>query len=318
MANKLIVMIPAYNEEKTIGKVISEIPRQIENIEKVEVLVVDDGSTDRTFQEAKEANADYFVRNNMNMGLAYTFQRGLDIALKLGANIIVNTDADNQHNQKEIPKLIKPILNGEADIVSGNRQVEKLDHMVAVKKYGNILGSRFVRKVSGSEIKDASSGFRAYSKEAALRLFITSKHTYTHQSLIQAKNKKLRVVEIPVEFRKRDGESKLIKSIPSHIKKSVSTIIRTVLMYNPMKVLGYIGGILIFLGLIPMVRWVYLSYIIRDGGMHIQSLLLGLLLMVFGGLSVLLGFLSDLIAMNREHLEEILYRIKKIELKNER
>jgi len=315
---RIIVMIPAYNEQKTIGKVIKEIPRKINNTGKVQVLVIDDGSTDNTVEAAKSAGADFILKNTQNNGLAYTFQKGMFKALELGADIIVNTDADFQYNQKEIEKLIRPILYNKADIVSGNRQVEKLHHMSFAKKYGNILGSKVVKWCAGYNIIDASSGFRAYSREAALRLFVISNHTYTHETLIQAKHKNLKVLEVPVEFRKRNGHSKLIKSVYSHIKKSMSTIIRSTLMYNSMKVLSYFGVILIILGIIPMIRWTWLSYIVHDSGNHIQSLLLGLLLMIFGGFSIMLGFISDLVAINRRHLEEILYRLKKhdYELKN--
>ena len=200
---KIIVIIPAYNEEKTIAKVIAEIPRKINDTAIVKVLVIDDGSIDRTVEVSKQAGADFILRNPTNLGLAQTFQKGIDKAVELGADIIVNTDADFQYNQTEIPKLIRPILYGEADIVSGNRQVEGLTHMSASKKYGNILGSKVVKWSAGYEIKDASSGFRAYSREAALRLFVISKHTYTHETLIQAARNKLRILEVPIEFRKR-------------------------------------------------------------------------------------------------------------------
>lgn len=307
---KLIVMIPAYNEERMISRVISEIPRKIKGISKVEVLVIDDGSKDNTVKEAKKAGADHVIYNKKNSGLAYTFQKGIDYALSLGADIIVNTDADFQYNQKEIPKLIKPILEGKADIVSGDRQVSKLKHMIAAKKYGNILGTKVVARSAGYKIRDASSGFRAYSKEAALKLFVISDHTYTHETLIQAFQKKLKVLETPVEFRKRNGRSKLIKSVGSHIKKSLATIVRNTLMYNSMKALGILGGVLILIGLIPIVRWLVLSYILHTSGQYIQSVILGMVLIIFGGLTIFLGFLSDLMAINRRHLEEILYRAK--------
>lgn len=310
---KLIVQIPAYNEEKSIQDVIKEIPKKIKGIDKVEILVIDDGSKDNTAKAAKDAGADYVIRNTKNQGLAFTFQRGLNEALKLGADIIVNTDADFQYDQREIPQLIQPILDGKADIVSGNRKVETLDHMIPAKKYGNILGSKVVKMSAGYDIIDASSGFRAYSKEAALRLFVMSKHTYTHETLIQAGRKNLKVIEVPVTFRKRDGHSKLIKSVGSHIKKSMTTIVRNTLMYNSLRFFSYLGISLVILGLIPFIRWYLLSYIILDGGNHIQSLLVGMMLIVFGGFSILIGLISDIIAINRKHLEEILYRVKHLE-----
>ncbi len=310
---KLVVQIPAYNEEETIGKVIKEIPRKISGVSEVIVLVIDDGSTDSTVEVAKKSGADYVYKNTKNLGLAKTFQKGINIALKLKADILVNTDADFQYNQAEIPKLIKPILERRADIVSGDRQIEKLNHMVSAKKYGNIIGSKIVRIMGGNGVKDASSGFRAYNKEAMRRLFVISDHTYTHQTLIQANNQDLKVIEVPVEFRKRKGHSKLIKSIYSHVKRSSSTIVRTNLMYNSMKTLSYIGVFLIILGAVPIIRWIYLSYVIHDSGNHIQSLLLGSLLIIAGGMSVLLGFISDLIAINRRYLEEVLYKLRKME-----
>ena len=186
-----------------------------------------------------------------------------------------------------------------------------MSHKIPSKKYGNIIGTKVVAKFAGYKIKDASSGFRAYSKEAALKLFVTSNHTYTHETLIQASYKNLRISEVPVEFRRRDGQSKLISSVPTHIKKSLSTIVRTTLQYNPLKSFSYVGGILTLLGLIPMLRFLILGYIVHDGGNHIQSLLLGSLLMIAGGMSILLGLIADLLAINRRHLEEILYRLKK-------
>ncbi|MEK6952382.1 MAG: glycosyltransferase family 2 protein [Nanoarchaeota archaeon] len=311
---KIIVMIPAYNEEQTISQVIRDIPREINN-HFVEILVINDGSKDNTIKEAEKAGADYIISNPTNYGLAYSFQKGMNKALELGAGIIVNTDADNQYNQKEIEKLTIPIIQGKADIVSGNRQVKTLEHMAFSKKYGNILGTKVVQIGAGYKIEDASSGFRAYSREAALKLFVISGHTYTHETLIQAKYKNLKVLEVPIEFKKRlNGDSKLIKSVYSHIKKSSSTIVRTTLMYNSLKFFSYIGIFLIILGAVPMFRWIWLSYIIRDSGQHIQSLLLGSLLMIAGGLSVLLGWIADLLAINRKYLEDIQYRVKKLEL----
>lgn len=312
----LIVQIPAYNEEGHIAEVISSVPREIEGIGRVEVLVADDCSTDNTIREAKKAGADYIIKNVKNYGLAHTFQKAMNKCLELGADIIVNTDADNQYNQEEIPKLVEPILKGEAHMVSGNRQVESLNHMVKAKKYGNIIGSKVVKMSAGYHIEDASSGFRAYSREAALRLFVTSKHTYTHETLIQAAHKNLKVIEVPVEFRKREGHSKLIKSVPSHIKKSMQTIVRNTLMYNSFRFFSLLGLFLIILGLVPVIRWYVLSYIFDEAGQHLQSLMLGVVLLVFGGLSVLLGFISDIIAINRLHLEEILYIMRKKRVEN--
>lgn len=314
---KLIVQIPAYNETEHISKVIKEIPRHIDGVDSVEVLVIDDGSSDNTIEEAKKAGADYIVQNIKNCGLAYSFQKGLASCLALGATIIVNTDADFQYNQKEIPKLIKPILDKQADIVSGNRQVNSLNHMTFAKKYGNIIGSRVVRMSAGYKLIDASSGFRAYSKEAAMKLFVTSTHTYTHETLIQASRKNLKVIEVPVEFRKRqDNQSRLISSVFGHIKKSMSTIARSTLMYNSLKAFSYLGFLLIFIGFIPIGRWFYLSYFTATDGNHLQSILIGAILILAGAMSILLGFISDIIAINRKYLEEILFKLRKQEYGN--
>ncbi len=311
---KLIVQIPAYNEEESIGEVIKSVPRTIKGIEKVEVLVIDDGSQDKTVNVAKKAGADYIIRNVGNKGLAYTFQRGLNEALKLGADIIVNTDADNQYNQKEIPKIVFPVLNGEADLVLGNRQFLSLNHMPNIKKAGNSVGTKIVSLGSGIKLDDVSSGFRALSREAALRLFVTATHTYTHETLIQAARNKLRILEIPVEFRKRNhGESRLITSKWGHTKKTVSTMVRISLMYQPLKFFSNFGLILILIGLVLYSRWIWYSYF-GPGGDHIQSLLIGAVLILFGGISVFLGFIAELLATNRKYLEEILYRMRKSDI----
>ncbi len=190
---KLVVMIPAYNEEKSIGKVIKEIPRTVEGFDKVEVLVVNDGSTDNTVEEARRAGADHIVSHRTNLGLASAFKTGLETALKLGADVIVNIDADGQYNAKEIPKLVKPILEGKADIVIGDRQIDKLDHMPRAKKIGNKIATWVTRKLSGLPIRDAQSGFRAFSREAALRMNLLGDYTYVQETIIQAANKKLRI-----------------------------------------------------------------------------------------------------------------------------
>lgn len=234
---KLIVTIPAYNEEKSIAKVIKEIPREIERIDRVEILVIDDGSIDRTKEIAKEAGADYVLSNPSNQGLAYSFKKGLEKALELKADIIVNIDADLQYNAQEIPKLIQPILDGKAEMVIGNRQVRKLAHMKFAKKYGNILLSWTMRKALKNKVSDASSGFRAFSGECASKLNIFSNHTYTHETIIQCTFQNMRIGEVPVEFRKREeGPSRLIKSIWGYVKLSGATTVRVCLMYKPLKV----------------------------------------------------------------------------------
>ena len=310
---KLIVTIPAYNEEKTIARVIKEIPRNIAGINEVKVLVINDGSSDDTVRIAKEAGADYIISNPGNQGLAYSFRRGLETALKLGADIIVNTDADFQYNQTEIPKLIQPILRREAEMVIGNRQVKQLDHMPPVKKYGNRIMSWTIRWLLKNKISDASSGFRAFSRECSLRLNIFSHHTYTHETIIQCTLQRMRITEVPVEFRKREGgKSRLIKSLWGYITLAVSTIIRVYLMYSPLKTFLRIGILVLLIGLSFWVRYMYF-YFQGQGGGHLQSMLLGVTLILVGFQVIVIGFLADLIYANRKREEEILYKLKKKE-----
>ena len=301
---KLIVTIPAYNEAKTIAKVIQSIPRRIKGISKVEVLVWDDGSGDKTVQVAQKAGADYVFSNKTNLGLAKTFAKMMAKALELGADLVVNTDADNQYDQREIPKLLKPILAGEADMVLGNRQVEKLDHMPKAKKYGNIIGSWTIRLLTGSQIRDASTGFRAFSRDCLQQFNLLSAHTYTHETIIQAVNKDLVIKEIPVVFRKRtSGQSRLIKGVWSHIKKSAATIIRSVLMYQSFKVLVTIGLLIMFLGILGGLRFLYF-YFTGNGAGHIQSLIFSSILINLGFTTSVMGILADLISINRKLIEK--------------
>lgn len=314
---KLIVQIPAYNEQDSIGEVIKSIPRKIPGIEKVEVLVINDGSTDKTIEVSKQAGADYIISNIGNKGLAYTFQRGINEALKLGADIIVNTDADNQFEQKEIPKLIHPIVSGNAELVIGNREFRKRNggNMPGIKKVGNLVASNIVSLVSEDLIEDASCGFRAYSRDATLRLLVLSHHTYTHETLIQALGNKIKAVQIPISVKPRKfGESRLIASKWTHTKKSLGTMTRTLLTYRPLKFFSNLGIALFSVGLFLYLRWMWYAYF-GPRGDHLQSLLVGAVLIMLGSLSALLGFIAELLATNRRYLEEILYRIRKVELR---
>jgi len=308
---KLIVIIPAYNEEETIAQVIKEIPKKIEEITEIKVFVINDGSTDNTKQVAINAGADKVFSNKTNLGLALTFQRGIDQALAHGADIIVNTDADKQYNQLEIPKLIKPILEKKADMVIGDRQVKKLEFMKPGNKYGNLLGSWVLRKLTKSNVIDASSGFRALSRDTALKLNILFDHTYTHETIIQAVFNKLAIENVPIEFRRREaGKSKLIQSLFKHIKNSSLIILRTILIYKPLKTLFYAGVIIIIPGILIGLRFLY-YFIFTDESGKIQSLLLGTLIILIGFFTIVLGLIGDLIAKNRKLNEKILYLIKK-------
>lgn len=311
---KLIVIIPAYNEEKTIGKVIQEIPKTIEGIDEIKILVVDDGSTDNTFQEAKANGADYIFRHKQNLGLAVAFRNGLEKALKEGAEIIVNIDADLQYNAKEIPKLVAPILQQKADVVLTDRKVLKLDHMPLGKKYGNWIATLVTRLVSGYPIQDAQSGLRAFSREAALRLNILGDYTYVQEVIIQAAFKKLKIVQIPCEFRERPGgeKSRLIQSLWAYAKRAGSIIIRTYIRYKPLKFFITLGIITMIPGIILCLRFV-IPYFTQNSGGHLQSLVLGTMFLIMSLQIIVMALISDTINANRILNEEILYRLKKKE-----
>lgn len=306
---KLIVIIPAYNEERTITKVINRIPRQIDGIDGVEILLIDDGSTDQTVRNAKNAGVDQVVRYR-HQGLARTFKRGLEEALKRDADFIVNIDADGQYDPQEVPKLAEPLVEGKADIVSGDRQIRSLRHMPTGRKYGNFVGSFFIRTVTGLKIRDASSGFRAFSREAALHLNILSDHTYTHETLIQAAADRMRIIEVPIKFSPREGESRLVTGIFDHIRKSLLTILRTSLMYRSLRIFSAVGGCLFLLGVAVGLRFVYFFFTGDPQG-HIQSLILSSILISIGFTTIVMGVLADLTALNRKIIEEILLKTKR-------
>lgn len=310
---KLIVQIPCYNEEKTLPETVADIPREIEGIDKVEILIIDDGSTDRTVEVARELGLDHIVHNKVNMGLARTFRRGLEASLRAGADIIVNTDGDNQYCGVDIPKLIGPILEGRADLVIGDRQTDKVEHFSPLKKKLQWLGSAVVRKLAGVWVPDAVSGFRAFSREAAVRLNIVSPFSYTIETVIQAGKKDMAVVSVPIRTNPKTRESRLFKSIPSFISRQVSTIVRMYAMYQPMRVFLYIGTFLCVLGLIPIVRFLYF-YFTTGGGGHVQSLILGGVLLMMGFIAYLAGLVADLISFNRQLLEMTLEKVRRAEL----
>ena len=310
---KLIVMIPAYNEEETIAAVVRDVPRAIDGIASVEVLVCDDGSRDSTVQAAVDAGADHVVKLRRNFGLTTAFATGMQAALALGADLIVNTDADGQYDGNEIANLVAPILAGEADMVSGDRRVRDLDHMPPSKKYGNRLGSWMLRTVASSPVNDASSGFRAFSRECALRLNPFIGHTYTHQTLIQAAHSGMVVKEVPVTFRRsarEGGASRLIGGVGSHILRSLTTIIRTLTAYRPLAVLGRLGVLFLIgaiaVGLIPLVGW------IEQGSTagHLQSLIVSAVLALVGLQLIVLGLLADALSSSRRLTEEVLFLLK--------
>jgi len=310
---RLIVTIPAYNEEENIEAVIKEIPRVISGITDVKVLVLDDGSRDRTVELAKTAGADYVISHKQNKGLAATFQDAMAAALERGADIVVNTDGDNHYNQSRIPDLIRPILDQRADIVIGDREIRKLEYMPAANKYLNLMGSYFVSRLIGvKKTLDVSSGFRAYTREAVMRISILSRHTYTHETLIQAVDNNLIVTSVPIMARKVTRKSRLIKSIPKHLARSIFVILRVFTVYKPLRVLSFIGSLIIIPGIILVIRFLYyFIHDIRGGDGHIQSLIIAAILILVGFQVLVLALIASAIGWNRKTLEEILYRSKK-------
>ncbi len=308
---KLAVIIPAYNEEKTIARVIGEIFANLEEYSDKYVIVVNDGSQDQTAAEAKAAGVHKIINNKQNFGLAYSLRIGLEAALAWGADIIVNTDADGQYNQADIKNLISLIQVEEADLVIGNRQVWKLKHMPYLKRIGNQIGSWVIKCLTGIRGIDASSGFRAYSREAAMKINIYFGHTYTHQTIIEAAYKKLVIKSVPVEFRPRpDGQSRLIKNIWFHISVSIFVIIRTLLVYKPLKTFISLALVFLLSGLALGVRFLYYFFFVSGEG-KVQSLILTAILLILGILFFILGLLGDLIAINRHLNEDIRYNLKK-------
>jgi len=299
-------MIPAYNEEKTIATLIKEIKQVSKNYK---VLVIDDGSTDQTYNTAKKAQADYIIKNKKNLGLAQSFKLGLEECLKRKADIIVNIDADLQYNPREIPKLIQPIIDGKADVVLTNRRILSLSHMPLSKKIGNLISTLVTRIVSGFPVRDAQSGFRAFSREAALKLNILSDYTYVQETIIQAVDKRLRILQMHCEFMARKGRSRLISSLFTYAKRAGLTIIRSYIYYKPLRVLLTLSLFPIIIGLLLGLRYLYFFFQ-GDRG-HVQSLILAAILLIIGFQIIILAFIADTIGANRKVNEEILYLEKK-------
>jgi len=309
---KLIVQIPCYNETDTLPATLADIPRHIEGIDEVAVLIVDDGSTDNTAQVARQHGADHIVRLKSNRGLAVAFSVGLSRSLELGADIIVNTDADNQYKGECIADLIAPILHEEADLVVGTRPIEAIAEFSWLKKKLQRLGSWVVRKVSGTDIADATSGFRAYSRAAAMRLNVVSDFTYTLETLIQAGRTNLAIAQVPIQTNPQARASRLFSSIPAYIWQSLKTILRIYALYHPLRFFATVGLLLFLPGLALGVRFVY-YYIIGNGSGHVQSLILAAVLMLLGFQIGIFGVLADLVGANRRLIQEALYKAKRQE-----
>jgi glycosyltransferase involved in cell wall biosynthesis len=309
---KLIIQIPCYNEEESLPVSFKALPKQIPGISTIETLIIDDGSTDHTVRVAKELGVDHIVRFNKNKGLAKGFMAGLDRCLKEGADIIVNTDADNQYCADDIEKLVQPILDKKADIVIGTRPIDNIKHFSPVKKMLQKLGSWVVRAASNTNVQDAPSGFRAISADAAMQLNVFNEYTYTLETIIQAGQKNMAIMSVPIRVNGDLRPSRLVKSISSYVVKSIGTILRIFITYRPVKFFSTIGSILFMIGFLLGIRWLMLYFLGTDRA-HVPSLVLASILMLSGFMSILAGVLSDIIASNRKLLEEIQYKIRKME-----
>ena len=310
---KLIIQIPCLNEAETLPETLRDLPRQISGIDRVEVLVIDDGSTDNTVEVARAAGADHIISLRRRRGLAVAFTTGIDLSLKLGADFIVNTDGDNQYAGQDIAVLVAPLVNGEADVAIGDRNVAALQHLSWSRKRLQGLGSWVVRQVSNTRVPDTTSGFRAYTREAALRMNIVSEFTYTLESIIQAGKKRMAIAHVPIRSNARTRPSRLFDSVWVYLKQSASTIVRIYTMYEPFKVFTTIGLATFALGFAISLRFLYF-YFNNSGSGHIQSLLLAAVLMIVGFQVLLIGLVADVISANRKLLEDLLYRVRSIEL----
>jgi glycosyltransferase involved in cell wall biosynthesis len=312
---KLIIQIPCLNEAATLPSTLADLPRAIPGIDAIEVLVIDDGSRDGTSEVARACGVDHLVRLRRNKGLAAAFQAGVDACLKAGADIIVNTDADNQYAGHEIPRLIEPLLRGEADICIGDRNIAELEHMSWRKRQLQRLGSWVVRQVSNTSVPDTTSGFRAYTREAAMRMTIVSEFSYTLESIIQAGKKRMAVAHVAVATNPRTRDSRLFDSAFSYVKRSAATIVRIYAMYEPLKVFTYIGVGIFAVGLLLALRFAYYYFVGSVYGTRfVQSLILSAVLMIVGFQVMLIGLLADVISGNRKLLEEVLYRVRVLEM----
>lgn len=309
---KLIVQIPCLNEAETIAATIADLPKAIDGIDAIEILIIDDGSTDETVEIARAAGAAHVISNGANRGLAQSFQRGLDAALRLGADIIVNTDGDNQYCGADVEALVHPILENRADIVVGDRQTSTIAHFSPLKKTLQRLGSRFVSALANAEIADAVSGFRAFSRQAAMGVTVRSSFSYTTETLIQAGRRRMRIVSAPIRTNKVERPSRLFRSIPQFLTRTGRTMLRAYAMYEPLKIFAVLGVLLMIAGAVPVVRFLA-HYFAGDGEGMIQSLIIGGVIMMIGAVSAMFALVADLVAYNRQLLELTLERVRKIE-----
>ena len=304
VSRKLIIQIPCHNEEEQLANTLADLPREVPGFDVVEWLIIDDGSTDRTVEVARENGVDHIVQLGHNQGLAAAFMRGLEAGVKLGADVIVNTDGDNQYSACKIPDLTAPILDGSAQIVVGARPISTIEHFSPLKRSLQKLGSLMVRIASGTEIVDAPSGFRAIHRNAAMRLYVFGAYTYTLETIIQAGRQGIPIVSVPVDVNAPTRESRLIKSIPQYIRRSIVTMFRILVLYKPLKVFTLMAVITALPGVIAYIRFLILFFSGQGGG-NIQSLVIGAALIAVGAIFFMGGLLADLIAANRTLLAEI-------------
>lgn len=315
---KLIIQIPCYNEAETLAPTVQALPRQVKGIDAVEYLVIDDGSSDGTDRVAIQSGVHHVVRLPRHMGLASGFVAGIETSLKLGADIIVNTDADNQYQAGEIESLVAPILEGRADIVVGDRGVASSPNFSPVKRLLQRIGSWVIAQASGTPTPDATSGFRAISREAALRTLVLSEYSYTLETLIQAGSRRMAVEYVRVRTNPQTRPSRLMRSIPHYLANSSATILRAYTMYRPLRVFSAFGLLMIIVGALLGLRFIYLNYIVGQGSGLIQSVILSAVLLIVGFQVMLIGLLADLIGFNRKILEEVLFRLRRLEIETDK
>lgn len=309
---KLIIQIPCFNEAESLPETLTALPRKITGVDIIEYLVIDDGSVDDTSGVAKRFGVHHVLRHRTNRGLAAAFRTGLNKALEEGADIIVNTDADNQYDARDIATIVAPVLAGKADICIGDRQVADNAHFGKFKRKLQVFGSKVVQRLSGTKVTDAVSGFRAISRSAAQRVYIVSRFSYTTEMLIQAGRNRLAVISVPVRTNAVERPSRLFKSIPQFLLNQGVTILRAYAMYNPLRVFAMTGAALSLLGAVPIIRFMYF-YAIGQGAGHVQSLVLGGTLLTLGMVAMMLGMIADLIGRNRQLMEQTLERVRILE-----
>lgn len=308
---KLIIQIPCYNEAETLHIALAALPRAVPGFDRVEWLIIDDGSSDTTVEEARRCGVDHIVRHTRNQGLACAYMTGLDACLRLGADVVVNTDADNQYCADDIPKLTEPVLAGLADIVIGARPIASIEHFSPLKKALQRLGSWVVRVASDTAIADAPSGFRAVSRKAAMQLIVFNGYTYTLETIIQAGQKNMAIISVPVRVNKDLRPSRLVRSIPQYIQRSIVTIVRIFMIYRPVRFFGTLGLVVLGCGVCIGLRFLWF-YLDGDGDGHVQSLILAAILSIMGFQTLLAALLADLLAANRKIVEGVRTEVKEI------